>query len=56
MIEESAKRNRKTAMIVSGVVAGMAAMSFAAVPAYRAFCQVTGWGWTGRLRCVSTPP
>jgi cytochrome c oxidase assembly protein subunit 11 len=36
--------NRKTALIVSGVAAGMVAMSFAAVPAYRAFCQVTGWG------------
>ena len=24
----------------------MVAMSFAAVPAYRAFCQVTGWGGT----------
>ena len=46
MIEESARRNRKTAMIFSGVVAGMVAMSFAAVPAYRAFCQVTGWGGT----------
>lgn len=33
-------------MIVTGVVAGMVAMSFAAVPAYRAFCQVTGWGGT----------
>jgi len=31
-------------MIVSGVTAGMIALSFAAVPAYRAFCQVTGWG------------
>ena len=39
-------KNTKTAMIVSGVVVGMVAMSFAAVPAYRAFCQVTGWGGT----------
>ncbi|WP_428407588.1 cytochrome c oxidase assembly protein [Hyphococcus sp.] len=46
MTIDSASRNRKTAMIVSGVVAGMVAMSFAAVPAYRAFCQVTGWGGT----------
>ena len=38
--------NRKTALIVSGVVAGMVGMSFAAVPAYRAFCQVTGWNGT----------
>lgn len=33
-------------MIVSSVAAGMVALSFAAVPAYRAFCQVTGWGGT----------
>ena len=38
--------NKKTAIIISCVVAGMVAMSFAAVPAYRAFCQVTGWGGT----------
>ena len=43
---DTAAKNRKTAMIVSGVVAGMVAMSFAAVPAYQAFCQVTGWGGT----------
>lgn len=39
-------RNRKTALVVSLAVVGMVAMSFAAVPAYRAFCQVTGWGGT----------
>lgn len=33
-------------MIVASVVAAMIVMSFAAVPAYRAFCQVTGWGGT----------
>lgn len=43
---QSASKNTKTALIVAGVVAGMVAMSFAAVPAYRAFCQVTGWGGT----------
>ncbi len=36
--------NRKTGFIIAGLAVGMAAMSFAAVPAYRAFCQVTGWG------------
>lgn len=40
------EKNKKTALIVSAVVAGMVGMSFAAVPAYRAFCQVTGWGGT----------
>jgi len=39
-------KNKKTALIVSGAVASMVALSFAAVPAYRAFCQVTGWGGT----------
>lgn len=46
MAEDAKSKNAKTALIVSGVVAGMVAMSFAAVPAYRAFCQVTGWGGT----------
>jgi cytochrome c oxidase assembly protein subunit 11 len=39
-------KNQKTALIVVGVVIGMVGMSFAAVPAYRAFCQATGWGGT----------
>jgi len=39
-------KNKKTAITVSFVVLGMVAMSFAAVPAYKAFCQVTGWGGT----------
>lgn len=38
--------NKKTAIAIVGVVAGMVALSFAAVPAYKAFCQVTGWGGT----------
>ena len=46
MTNEAQTKNKKTAMIVSAVVAGMVAMSFAAVPAYRAFCQVTGWNGT----------
>lgn len=39
-------QNRKTGLIVAGVAAGMVGLSFAAVPLYRAFCQVTGWGGT----------
>jgi cytochrome c oxidase assembly protein subunit 11 len=41
-----ANRNRKTAFITAAVVAGMVGLSFAAVPLYQAFCQVTGWGGT----------
>ncbi len=39
-------RNRKTALIAAGVVAGMAGLSFASVPLYKAFCQVTGFDGT----------
>ena len=37
-------RNAKTGLAVAAVVAGMAGLSYAAVPLYRAFCQITGWG------------
>ena len=46
MAGPSGDKNAKTAAIVGAVVVGMVAMSFAAVPAYKAFCQVTGWGGT----------
>ncbi len=39
-------KNQKTASIVALCVAGMVGLSYAAVPAYKAFCQVTGWGGT----------
>ncbi len=45
----SAKPNRRTALTVAIVVAavvGMTGLSFAAVPLYRVFCQVTGYGGT----------
>ena len=46
MTAEKLSQNQRTGLIVGGVVLFMVAMSFAAVPAYRAFCQVTGWGGT----------
>ena len=39
-------KNTRTAAIVGLVVVGMVAMSFAAVPLYQVFCQVTGFGGT----------
>jgi cytochrome c oxidase assembly protein subunit 11 len=39
-------RNRRTALLALAAVAAMTGLSFAAVPLYRAFCQVTGWGGT----------
>ncbi len=38
-----------TAAVLSVFVAGMVGMSFAAVPLYRIFCQVTGYGGTTRV-------
>lgn len=40
------RRNGPLALALSGVVAGMLGLSFAAVPLYRWFCQVTGFGGT----------
>ena len=38
--------NRRTALMLGGAAAAMAGASFAAVPLYRIFCQVTGYGGT----------
>ena len=47
-------RKRMTAWLAVATVAGMVAMSFAAVPLYREFCQLTGFAGTPRrpiVRC-----
>lgn len=36
----------RTAMLAGGVVIGMGALSFASVPLYRLFCQITGFAGT----------
>jgi len=41
-----ARRNRRVAGGVFALVFGMVGLSFAAVPLYRVFCQVTGYGGT----------
>ena len=41
-------RNLALALMLTGVFAGMVALSFAAVPLYRVFCQATGYGGTTR--------
>lgn len=40
------RRNRRMVLGLGGVAAGMAGLSFAAVPLYRLFCQVTGYNGT----------
>ncbi|MCK6419145.1 MAG: cytochrome c oxidase assembly protein [Alphaproteobacteria bacterium] len=41
-----ARKNARTGLIVLAVVVGMGGVSFAAVPMYRVFCQMTGFGGT----------
>jgi cytochrome c oxidase assembly protein subunit 11 len=40
------RTNNFTAGVIGCVVVGMVGLTFAAVPLYRMFCQVTGWGGT----------
>ena len=40
------KRNLRTAATAASVAIGMVGLSYAAVPLYRMFCQVTGFGGT----------
>jgi cytochrome c oxidase assembly protein subunit 11 len=40
------RSNGRLAAILAAVAVAMVGMAFAAVPAYRAFCQVTGYGGT----------
>jgi cytochrome c oxidase assembly protein subunit 11 len=42
----AARRKGLTALLATGVIAGMLGLTAAAVPLYRLFCQVTGYGGT----------
>lgn len=42
-------RNSLVALSLVGCIAGMAGLSFASVPLYRLFCQVTGYNGTPRI-------
>src|SRR5687767_1169353 len=39
-------RNAALALVLVSVVAGMVGLSYAAVPLYRLFCDITGYGGT----------
>ena len=43
------RRNHVTALVCAAVVVSMVGASFAAVPLYRLFCQVTGYGGTTQV-------
>jgi cytochrome c oxidase assembly protein subunit 11 len=45
----SSNKNNRTLIVILIVVAGMVGMSFAAVPLYKVFCRVTGYGGTTQV-------
>ena len=48
-----ARAHRRMGLLLAGLVAGMVALSFAAVPLYRLFCQTTGYN--GTTQRTATP-
>lgn len=50
-----APRNGVLVLTLVGVMGGMLGLSFAAVPLYRLFCQVTGFGGTPRIDAAASP-
>ncbi len=55
-IADNSNRLRRTAFLGGGVVVAMVALSFAAVPAYRIFCQLTGYDGTPQRASVASLP
>ena len=47
-------RNAATGLVLAGIAMGMIGLSFAAVPLYSLFCQVTGYGGTSQT-AVAAP-
>jgi cytochrome c oxidase assembly protein subunit 11 len=43
------RRNKRTGLMLSGIVVGMVGLAFASVPLYQLFCQVTGYGGTTQV-------
>lgn len=44
MSKELQDKNRRTGLAVLAIILGMLALSYASVPLYRLFCQITGFG------------
>ena len=52
-IDSARRRNARTGVVLTGIVAGMIGLSFASVPLYRLFCQVTGYGGTTQIAAAA---
>lgn len=48
-LQDIEKKNKRIALVVLLVVAGMIGLSFASVPLYNLFCRVTGYGGTTQV-------
>ena len=42
--DQAQKRKQKTLILIMSIVFFMGALSYASVPLYKLFCQVTGYG------------
>ena len=49
------RRNRRTAVLASGVILAMLGLTAASVPLYDLFCRVTGYGGTARVEAEAAP-
>lgn len=49
MAKTTQRKNRTTALIAGATVAGMIGLSYASVPLYQLFCQVTGYAGTTQV-------
>ncbi|HEY8964140.1 MAG TPA: cytochrome c oxidase assembly protein [Alphaproteobacteria bacterium] len=47
--EDLIRKNQRMGLIIFTVIVGMVGLSFASVPLYRLFCQVTGFGGTPQI-------
>ena len=49
------RRNRRIAILTSGVILAMLGLTAASVPLYDLFCRVTGYGGTPRVTAETAP-
>ncbi len=54
-MSQRAKKNARFAFMLTTLVAAMIGLSFASVPLYQLFCQVTGYGGTLNTENVAAP-
>ncbi len=50
------RKNRATAVVLFSIAGGMVGLSFAAVPLYQLFCQITGFGGTPKIATAAPSP